>query len=377
MMEPIVRDILQLQSGVEIRVRTSDPPQYEEVLVHGDLCYHIADLIARIKLGGGAGVASELNFCLYCRTRLSSLSVPAGFTRAEFPFQDPAEELGNVFFWKSLDNDEDRQLFFEESGNRYTILHEIPGWYTASRSPPDSMHLLYLGGVNWILKQIVLGPSLLAPRRVDHPEPINVYNTALEFDLWLPYSAGRSPPKIGQTNTRIKADQLKLMSKVMFILFYLAMRDGDDIAHDNHFTAIGRPDLAPALADCFPSRNLPRHYKQILRFCVAICTLDTHSIRPAKIAFAQSLLETLCIEYTRMNVPLPPNFHYMQHLEESILRTGSLYNTHVWPMERANGIVAKINHNGRGKGMLEGTMMRGWWEFSSLQNLVRIILYAT
>lgn len=57
------------------------------------------------------------------------------------------------------------------------------------------MHLLYLGGVNWILKQIVLGPNLLAPRREDYPEPISVYNAALDFDLWLPYSAGRSPPK--------------------------------------------------------------------------------------------------------------------------------------------------------------------------------------
>jgi hypothetical protein len=189
------------------------------------------------------------------------------------------------------------------------------------------------------------------------------------------------------------------MTKVMFILFYLAMRDGDEIAQDNvprgtrgstggkhqvrrakllhklrikHFTSIGRLELVPELADCFPSRNLPRHFKQILRFCVAVCILDSHSISPAMISLAQSLLEALCVEYTRMNVPLPPNFHYMQHLEESMLKTGSLYNTHVWPMERANGIVAKINHNGRGKGVLEGTMMRGWWEHATLQNLVSL-----
>lgn len=62
-------------------VRRGNPPVYEEELVHGELSQHIADLIARIKLGGGAGVKSEMNFCLYCHARLSSISVPTGFIR--------------------------------------------------------------------------------------------------------------------------------------------------------------------------------------------------------------------------------------------------------------------------------------------------------
>lgn len=187
------------------------------------------------------------------------------------------------------------------------------------------------------------------------------------------------------------------MSKVMFVLFYLAMRDGDEVALEDvprgterssggkhqlarakqlhrrktkRWVALGRRGPAPKLADCFPSRNLPRHLKQIIRFCVALNGLDSRSISVAQIGYYQSLLETLCVEYTRMNVPLSPNFHYMMHLEESMLQTGSIYNTHVWPMERANGIVGRINTNGRGNGVLEGTMMRGWWEHASLQNLV-------
>lgn len=62
-------------------VRRGDPPVYQEELVHGELTQHIADLIARIKMGGGAGIKSELNFCLYCHSRLSSISVPFGFQR--------------------------------------------------------------------------------------------------------------------------------------------------------------------------------------------------------------------------------------------------------------------------------------------------------
>jgi hypothetical protein len=62
-------------------IREGDPPVYREEVVHAQLDFHIADLIARIKMGGGAGVKSERNFCLYCHTHLSALSTPAGFTR--------------------------------------------------------------------------------------------------------------------------------------------------------------------------------------------------------------------------------------------------------------------------------------------------------
>jgi hypothetical protein len=67
-------------------IRQGDPPVYEEKLVHGELSQHIADLIARIKMGGGAGIKSELNFCLYCRSRLSSLSLPVGYMRDRMSF---------------------------------------------------------------------------------------------------------------------------------------------------------------------------------------------------------------------------------------------------------------------------------------------------
>lgn len=80
-MPSIVLINLCYETGIVMTVRQGDPPVFVEQLVHAELTQHIADLIARIKMGGGAGVRSELNFCLYCRTRLSSLSVPAGFIR--------------------------------------------------------------------------------------------------------------------------------------------------------------------------------------------------------------------------------------------------------------------------------------------------------
>lgn len=67
--------------GARMLVRQGDPPTHREELVHGELTQHITDLVARIKLGGGASVKLELNFSLYCHCRLSSLSVAVGFMR--------------------------------------------------------------------------------------------------------------------------------------------------------------------------------------------------------------------------------------------------------------------------------------------------------
>jgi hypothetical protein len=194
-------------------VRKSDPPVYQEELVHGELTYHIADLIARIKLGGGAGIKSELNFCLYCHTRLSSLSVSTGYVREgmyfnnphtvadiicmllDIPFRDPQQELNNVYHWKSLPTLEERKAFFDATGNRFTALYQLPGWYTSTSSPLDAMHLLYLGAMHWIVKQILVGPGMLTKRHPGHPDPQHIFNDCLDT-MWMPKNFQRLPPKV-------------------------------------------------------------------------------------------------------------------------------------------------------------------------------------
>jgi hypothetical protein len=205
--------------------------------------------------------------------------------------------------------------------------------------------------------------------------------------------------QLGQTRVSIKADQWKLTSRIIYIPLFVAFRDGDEIGpgyvprgsrsssaakhqtycakllyqqRRKYFQSIGQPNECPPMEECYPCRSLRFHYRQILRFSVATNIIEKRSVAPAVIGFAQNLLESLCVDYARNNVQLAPNFHYMMHLEETMLKSGSVYNTHVWGMERANGIVARINHNGRSKGILEGTLMRGWWSHSTLQNLVSL-----
>ncbi|CUA74597.1 Protein CSF1 [Rhizoctonia solani] len=395
-LEPLIDELLLLQQGVRMTIREGDPPVYREQYVHVHLTQHIADLIARIKMGGGAGLRSERHFCLYCHTRLSSLSVPDGFIREDFQFRDPEEELSNAYFWKSLETAEDRKVFSDFTGNRFTALHQLPGWYTCTCSPLDAMHLLYQGGMHWIVKQILYAPGMLNKCRREDDDPIERYNACLD-QMWIPNSFSRRPPKLGQANTRVKADQWKLTSRVIMIPLYMAFRRGDDIPDDlvprgtrsstgakqqtrrakllhrerqKHYNTIGQPNQCPPLEQAFSTRRLQFHYQQVLRFCLATGIIDKQAVSPEQIGFAVRMLENVATNYVRNNVPVSPNFHYMMHFEECILKYGSVYNFHVWAMERANGIISHINHNGRSNGMMEGTLMRGWWGYTTLRNLI-------
>jgi hypothetical protein len=203
--------------------------------------------------------------------------------------------------------------------------------------------------------------------------------------------------KLGQTSRRVKAEQWKTAHRILPILLFEAWRDGDEIPEEliprgrasstgarhqvrraqllhkrrtQYYRSIGRLDLAPSLEDCFSSRDPRRHYRQVLHASVAFRTLAVHNITPNQAHFAHELMETMCIEYVRMNVHLSPNFHQLLHLEEFILENGSLYNTHTWPFERANHDLTTISLNNRGNGILEGSMMRAWWTTSSVQSLV-------
>jgi hypothetical protein len=112
-----------------------------------------------------------------------------------FVFRDPQEELKNVYHWRSLPTPAERKALFSITGNRFTALHRIPGWYTSTSSPPDAMHLLYLGATNWIVKQILVAPGMLSKRRPGDQDPQDVFNECLER-MWMPKNFQRLPPKV-------------------------------------------------------------------------------------------------------------------------------------------------------------------------------------
>lgn len=57
------------------------------------------------------------------------------------------------------------------------------------------MHLLYLGTMNWIVKQVLVGPGVLNKRRPNDQDPQLLFNDCLSA-MWMPKNYQRLPPKV-------------------------------------------------------------------------------------------------------------------------------------------------------------------------------------
>lgn len=143
----------------------------------------------------------------------------------------------------------------------------------------------------------------------------------------------------------------------------------EDIAHDQDATI----DDLDAADDATMDRNYRRHFDTVTEHATAIRIWGTHEITPADVQRAQRCHGRACRSWARMNVHLTPNFHFSEHNEPALLRLGPFPGWWGWPMEQFNGFLKKVKNNGRAGGQIEGTMMRAWWKYSLLSDLVRFL----
>jgi hypothetical protein len=57
------------------------------------------------------------------------------------------------------------------------------------------MHMLYLGAMNWIVKQVLVGPGMLMKRPTSNEDPQDIFNHCLDH-MWMPRNFQRLPPKV-------------------------------------------------------------------------------------------------------------------------------------------------------------------------------------
>lgn len=135
------------------------------------------------------------------------------------------------------------------------------------------------------------------------------------------------------------------------------------------------PDELPDFEDSKMDRSLRRHHDAVLNICVARPILSSHAISPAEIKRGCDSLNHSIQSLARMKAHLTPYAHLAIHLEDQFLQYGTSPGFGTYPYERNNGTLGRFNHNGHSGGEIEGTMMRGWWKTTFIQELVRISIY--
>jgi hypothetical protein len=118
------------------------------------------------------------------------------------------------------------------------------------------------------------------------------------------------------------------------------------------------------------SRNLLRHYNNVLQLCVALRILGCRTISPAEVKRGSTILSAVFQDWANMGTHLTPYFHFAMHLMETFERFGPAYGWWVNAYERNNGTLGRYNHNGHAGGELEATLMRTWRKSQLVQDLV-------
>ncbi|CAE6428590.1 unnamed protein product [Rhizoctonia solani] len=397
-LEPLVDELLELEQGVEMQVYDQNTRQMVRETVHARLSLGVLDYIARLKLTGHAGVASENHFCLYCVKKLSQLSVRDGYQNIDL--RNPSTHLQHKHEWlRAQGNPIEQERLRKRYGTIFTELDRLPGWYAPTSCPIDGMHLFDLGMTRRIYKDIIFRPGLLEHRR-GQPEaerPVAHFEDFINR-TYFPSHCSRLPPKVAEAKGRVKAEQWRNLAHVLHVALFEAWRVGDVIpntdlpegaanskiyANQNkmakHLHAArcrvhadeGGAGEEPRLDDCRASRNPRDYYRVVLCYLVSRNILFSRQHSRAQVEFAQQLLWRVNTSFVDMNVPLPPTAHLLMHVEEHIQKYGSLYGTSTNAFERANKVLVNINNNGHGGGCMEETMARGFLQRADFFRLIR------
>ncbi|KAF8597867.1 hypothetical protein BDV93DRAFT_595648, partial [Ceratobasidium sp. AG-I] len=310
------------------------------------------------------GTKSELNFCLYCKTKRCYLSVPEGFIREDLQLRNPQECLQDKYNWLNAPGNE-KEAIRQQTGVTFTEFDRLAGFFGPSQSPIDGMHLFNLGMDPWIFLNTLIKPGMFNPRhhaQLPEDSPMGLLKSAL-CEMYWPSHCKRLATDPEHFTSSMKAEQWRHFTSVAHVLLFKAWKVGDtipngDIPRDN----------------CQASRNARQYYRNILRYVVAMSILLSRDITRDDLALAQQLLERLAVSFTHMNVHLSPSFHYAMHIEPFVLKYGSLYNTWAYGFERANLQLQTTNSNGHGLGVLEATMARAFLKRTEFYRIVSGIL---
>lgn len=108
------------------------------------------------------------------------------------------------------------------------------------------------------------------------------------------------------------------------------------------------------------SRNRKSLYEVILLLCVGVRKLSTKRISMAQANEGQSYLSHYCQRLLVLGVELTINHHISMHFASMIKLFGPVYSWWLFPFERFNGMLERVNLNGHDGGRMELTMLRYW-----------------
>ncbi|KAJ7758619.1 hypothetical protein B0H16DRAFT_1313721, partial [Mycena metata] len=351
--------------GVPLAVHGKAEPEPFHVQVGSD----VSDLPASRKTSGLLACTSKYFMCDHCDTPFYALVDPDSFDpitkhNLELNARDPWRYLKYAFRARDA-SEEVAEEISQRRGVRYSVVDRLVNWLLGETGLFDPMHAIFGTVIRHLCKNILFKNGMVNTKQMEKLE-------RFFKDLIWPPSISRLPPSVARGAGSIKADQWRSQITVFFVgLFHAWEVDGEIPDVDAEPSAPPKRSLY-RLVSVRMDRSLRRHYDAVVQFTAGVRILTSNTISPNEVGRGCKTVQCAVQSWAAMNCHLVPYFHYMAaHLEPQFLKHGPIPGWWTFPYERNNGFLGRFNHNGHSGGEIEGTMMRGWWKTTMIQDLVR------
>ena len=162
-----------------------------------------------------------------------------------------------------------------------------------------------------------------------------------------------------------KADEWRRLLTVTPVILWACWKDENDEI-PNSEPNISANEVIPTTH----SRNFRSLYDAILLLCAGVKLLSTKTITRSQAFMGQRFLARYCLALLGLGVVLTPNHHLAMHFAAMILLFGPVYAWWLFAFERFNGMMEKVNNNGKDGGRVELTMLRSWVQAHLLYDYV-------
>ncbi|KAK7039964.1 hypothetical protein R3P38DRAFT_3350014 [Favolaschia claudopus] len=385
-MEIPVRHFKRLYNGVPLNVHGKPAKEPFHVQIGTD----VSDLPASRKTSGLLACTSKYFMCDHCDTPFYALVDPDAFNSTVLNQRDPWRYLKYAFRARDASAEVAEEIS-RRRGIRFSAMHNIVNWLPGVTGLFDPMHALFGCLIKHLCKNILYNNGLIDPDTMEE---------FFQKIIWPP-SVSRLPPWVTRGAGSIKADQWRSLIAILFVALFDAWQVDGEIPDVEAEPPAANTKIAAAQASqeklvrarmrenllakhpetseeeldfvstVTMDRSLRKHYDTIVQFTAALRITTSNTISPNEVKRGCHALESSVQSWARMNCHLVPYFHFAAvHLEEQLLRYGPIPGWWTYPYERNNGFLGRFNINGHSGGEMEGTMMRGWWKTTLIQDLI-------
>ncbi|KAF5380388.1 hypothetical protein D9615_004710 [Tricholomella constricta] len=343
-LEPSTKELSMLQHGVLMEIHDQEPE-----LIYADYICNNCDTPAARKISGTAGHSADFHPCPYCETVLIDINKPETYEAGGQTKKDDYQLLRQAFSAK-ISSTRRQNKILKDYGVRWSVLNVLANWFPSSKTALDFMHNIFLGLICHFFSQVLFAAHMFSGAG-GNDSPKQRFEDLIN--------------RMGENQSLKKADEWCRLLTITPVLLWYSWRDVNDSIPNS------APHISPnEKITTTHSRSRRELYSASLLLCVGVRLLATRTITLSQARLGQEFLVQFCHACLGLGISLVINHHLSTHFFDMIRRFGPIYGWWLFAFERFNGMLEKVNHNGKDGGKMEVTLLRNWAQTQLIYELL-------